>query len=83
MCKRQLQDGGSHSSGQRGRHPSAAAAYMGDAVVPVAYTHLRAHETGLELVCRFLLEKKNLYTFMTLRDRTRNRMSSSARQIKK
>ena len=26
--------------------------------VPVSYTHLRAHETVLELVCRLLLEKK-------------------------
>ena len=25
---------------------------------PVSYTHLRAHETVLELVCRLLLEKK-------------------------
>ena len=28
-------------------------------VVPVSYTHLRAHETVLDLVCRLLLEKKN------------------------
>src|SRR5678810_856549 len=27
--------------------------------VPVSYTHLRAHETGRNLVCRLLLEKKN------------------------
>ena len=26
----------------------------------VSYTHLRAHETSLHLVCRLLLEKKNL-----------------------
>ena len=25
---------------------------------PVSYTHLRAHETTLHLVCRLLLEKK-------------------------
>ena len=25
---------------------------------PVSYTHLRAHETVLELVCRLLLDKK-------------------------
>ena len=30
-------------------------------VSPVSYTHLRAHETVLELVCRLLLEKKNNY----------------------
>ena len=29
-----------------------------DAAKPVSYTHLRAHETVLDLVCRLLLEKK-------------------------
>ena len=29
-----------------------------DGKVPVSYTHLRAHETGRNLVCRLLLEKK-------------------------
>ena len=29
-----------------------------DADIPVSYTHLRAHETGRNLVCRLLLEKK-------------------------
>ena len=28
-------------------------------VTTVSYTHLRAHETVLDLVCRLLLEKKN------------------------
>ena len=28
-------------------------------LTPVSYTHLRAHETVLDLVCRLLLEKKN------------------------
>ena len=27
---------------------------------PVSYTHLRAHETVLDLVCRLLLETKNI-----------------------
>ena len=27
---------------------------------PVSYTHLRAHETGRNLVCRLLLEKKKI-----------------------
>ena len=31
--------------------------------VPVSYTHLRAHETVLDLVCRLLLEKKNKYMY--------------------
>ena len=30
-----------------------------DAATSVSYTHLRAHETVLDLVCRLLLEKKN------------------------
>eukprot|EP00831_Metopus_contortus_P062570 TRINITY_DN54735_c0_g1_i1.p1 TRINITY_DN54735_c0_g1~~TRINITY_DN54735_c0_g1_i1.p1 ORF type:complete len:159 (+),score=30.84 TRINITY_DN54735_c0_g1_i1:253-729(+) len=29
---------------------------------PVSYTHLRAHETSLHLVCRLLLEKKKTNT---------------------
>ena len=29
---------------------------------PVSYTHLRAHETVLDLVCRLLLEKKKLHS---------------------
>ena len=32
---------------------------LANAVGPVSYTHLRAHETVLDLVCRLLLEKKN------------------------
>ena len=28
----------------------------------VSYTHLRAHETVLDLVCRLLLEKKHMYS---------------------
>ena len=27
-------------------------------IQPVSYTHLRAHETVLDIVCRLLLEKK-------------------------
>ena len=33
--------------------------------VPVSYTHLRAHETGRNLVCRLLLEKKKRNGRMT------------------
>ena len=32
---------------------------------PVSYTHLRAHETVLDLVCRLLLEKKKKTITMT------------------
>ena len=31
-----------------------------DGIYPVSYTHLRAHETVLDLVCRLLLEKKTI-----------------------
>ena len=33
-----------------------------DTLYTVSYTHLRAHETVLELVCRLLLEKKKQTT---------------------
>ena len=32
-----------------------------DSPTPVSYTHLRAHETVLDLVCRLLLAKKHKY----------------------
>ena len=38
---------------------------------PVSYTHLRAHETGRNLVCRLLLEKKK-------KNRQKARIQSSA-----
>ena len=34
-------------------------------VVAVSYTHLRAHETVLDLVCRLLLEKKKTTDSLT------------------
>ena len=34
-------------------------------IVAVPYTHLRAHETVLDLVCRLLLEKKNTHILAT------------------
>ena len=37
----------------------------------VSYTHLRAHETVLDLVCRLLLEKKkNTHTHTTIISQT-------------
>ncbi len=32
-------------------------------LLPVSYTHLRAHQTVLDLVCRLLLEKKKNSSF--------------------
>ena len=34
-------------------------------VITVSYTHLRAHETVLDLVCRLLLEKKKRHPHKT------------------
>ena len=49
--------GGRLGERPRGR-PGVQAAQLDDTSVPVSYTHLRAHETVLDLVCRLLLEKK-------------------------
>src|SRR5660397_276182 len=38
--------------------PYAVLLPVGFVVYPVSYTHLRAHETKANLVCRLLLEKK-------------------------
>ena len=41
---------------------AAAALIWSSYSVAVSYTHLRAHETVLDLVCRLLLEKKTITT---------------------
>ena len=41
------------------RQPVGAADDELQGTSAVSYTHLRAHETVLDLVCRLLLEKKN------------------------
>ena len=38
---------------------------IADARTPVSYTHLRAHETVLDLVCRLLLDKKKKRKYLT------------------
>ena len=40
---------------------------------PVSYTHLRAHETVLDIVCRLLLEKKKKASIKIRR--TENKLS--------
>ena len=42
----------------------------GQDIEPVSYTHLRAHETVLDLVCRLLLEKKKQHHKDQRADRT-------------
>ena len=49
MCERIL------ASRDAGRQIEEFVEYF---LTPVSYTHLRAHETVLDLVCRLLLEKK-------------------------
>ena len=47
---------------EKGSFTSIYAAYFtydADTTTPVSYTHLRAHETVLDLVCRLLLENTN------------------------
>ena len=38
--------------------PERVQEWIGHHLAPVSYTHLRAHETVLDLVCRLLLEKQ-------------------------
>ena len=49
------------------RHPNVEVIWkhavdevIGDTDPPVSYSHLRAHETVQDLVCRLLIEKKNI-----------------------
>src|SRR5665811_2060036 len=46
---------GASKTGAPSSHRAAAAPAV---AMTVSYTHLRAHETVLDLVCRLLLEKK-------------------------
>ena len=48
--------------------PAALGIKNGD-VKTVSYTHLRAHETGRNLVCRLLLEKKKTINHTTNKHR--------------
>ena len=50
----------------------ALGVHLVDLARSVSYTHLRAHETVLDLVCRLLLEKK----------KTKHRIASSTRYVK-
>ena len=62
VYKRQAGDGGVRGRAgagaeERGRAAAVSRAVRCRAPAPVSYTHLRAHETVLDLVCRLLLEK--------------------------
>src|SRR5674476_770032 len=49
---------GPFAPGRAPQHGTATLAPLLTLAAPVSYTHLRAHETGRNLVCRLLLEKK-------------------------
>ena len=55
-----------------------------DHFIPVSYTHLRAHETVLDLVCRLLLEKKknNKQHTHTHKKKKKNRQKKSRKSPK-
>eukprot|EP00658_Telonema_sp_P-2_P055739 TRINITY_DN4429_c0_g1_i7.p2 TRINITY_DN4429_c0_g1~~TRINITY_DN4429_c0_g1_i7.p2 ORF type:complete len:100 (+),score=24.67 TRINITY_DN4429_c0_g1_i7:95-394(+) len=42
-------------------------------LIPVSYTHLRAHETPEHLVCRLLLEKKKKKKTKKTKEKRRNK----------
>ena len=48
----------------------ALAAVGATATIAVSYTHLRAHETRHDLVCRLLLEKKKIFHLQRTTRRT-------------
>ena len=65
MCIRDRSEPAARRHDVRRRHAGVPDGGEGSGAVlpgffgPVSYTHLRAHETVLDLVCRLLLEKKN------------------------
>ena len=50
--------------------------------VSVSYTHLRAHETVLDLVCRLLLEKKQKTTKKKQKKEQKKKKKQTDKQIK-
>ena len=64
MCIRDRLEASAEDHEKAGLSYVASGNYEGEhwlatfAVLTVSYTHLRAHETVLDLVCRLLLEKK-------------------------
>mgnify|MGYP003378696726 CR=1 FL=1 len=52
-------------------------------ILPVSYTHLRAHETVLDLVCRLLLEKKKRTQESFLRHKYNHQETSSKQRTAK
>ena len=51
--------------------------------MPVSYTHLRAHETSQDLVCRLLLEKKSKTKIDKRKDNKVDANKNNEKSIKK
>src|SRR5659263_113145 len=56
---------------------------MGTSIIPVSYTHLRAHETRHDLVCRLLLEKKKKKKTIKKKKKKKNKNKKNKTQKKK
>src|SRR5660397_126490 len=52
-------------------------------LVPVSYTHLRAHETKANLVCRLLLEKKKKKRTIAIKNETNTEKEKSTNKTNK
>src|SRR5664280_3128093 len=52
-------------------------------ISPVSYTHLRAHETVLDLVCRLLLEKKKKKKNNTTNNKNKKNKKKKKKKQKK
>src|SRR5664280_2940892 len=57
LCDDGGEDDGRTDEAEHGKPPGDEAGFVHQGAQPVSYTHLRAHETVLDLVCRLLLEK--------------------------
>ena len=57
--------GDAESPGDACDTTQGVACRSGQCTQPVSYTHLRAHETVLDIVCRLLLEKKKIHATHT------------------
>ena len=58
MSEVQQSDGGQEKGKHKKVRAKKTSTHIDMTPMAVSYTHLRAHETVLDLVCRLLLEKK-------------------------
>src|SRR5428012_23551 len=82
VYKRQLGDQIAHML-VRGQDGEVLAEVFIDRIGPVSYTHLRAHETRHDLVCRLLLEKKKKKKTKKKNRKNKNTKKKKKKQKKK